>query len=168
MPPRRPTSSLLGSLKSQFSHPTGGPRGIGPFHFISGDRNRSLLLGTVPVRECTELDLDHETFVHDRVRAEGSDAPPHHGCVLLGGSRAAVVGCELRKIRARQQIGKAAVAAEDKDSPRIGTEGRALLAVGLDRLSRNQRPASDEVLGRLGNGVAGGDRKSHTCLLYTS
>ena len=35
-----------GSLKSQFNYPTGGPRRIAPLQFISGDDDRSLLIGT--------------------------------------------------------------------------------------------------------------------------
>jgi hypothetical protein len=50
------------SLECQGNDPTGGPRGIGPLHFISGERNSSLLIGTAPVRKRTMFNFDQKVI----------------------------------------------------------------------------------------------------------
>src|SRR5262245_42301991 len=91
-----------GSLQDQFNYSTAGPGGIGPLQLISGDRNRSLLVSTNPVRKCAVLDLDHEVSARDRICAKRGDAPLDDCLVLLRRTRNAVVGCKFRKVAARQ------------------------------------------------------------------
>src|SRR2546423_599763 len=118
------------SLQYQFNYSATGPRRIGPLHVISSDRDRSLLIGTYPVWKRTVLDTDQEAFVRYRIRAVSRDASLHDCCVLGRGSCVAVVGCEFRKISAREQITKATITAENKGSGCLATKCRNLAAIG--------------------------------------
>src|SRR5262249_25959058 len=54
---------LFHSLEHQFNYPATGPRRIAPLQFISGDRDRSWLRSTYPVRKRTVLDFQREVLV---------------------------------------------------------------------------------------------------------
>src|SRR5262249_24211759 len=82
---------LFHSFEHQFNYPTTGPRRIGPLHLISGDRDRSWLRSTYPVRKSAVLDFQREVLVRYSVGAVGRDTPFHDRCVLLRTSRIAVV-----------------------------------------------------------------------------
>src|SRR5437016_9497112 len=88
---------LLGSLESHLGGSTDRGSRHGVLHIIACDRDRSSLLGPVPVRERTLLDVEDDGAVCliDRVSAGVGDGALHRGLVLLRASGFAVVGREL-------------------------------------------------------------------------
>jgi hypothetical protein len=93
---------LFHTPEHEFNYPATGSRRIAPLHFIAGDRDRSCLLSTIPIRKRTGLDFKREGLVRYRVGAVSGDTSLYDCCVLLWSSRSAVVGCEFGKFLARE------------------------------------------------------------------
>src|SRR5262245_33177757 len=99
--------------------------------------------------------INHEVSARNRICAKRRDAPLDDCLVLLRRTRIAVVGCEFRKVAARQEINKTTIARENNDPLWVVTKCRNLDAVGAYCVTRNQHPGSDDVLGGLRHSNAG-------------
>src|SRR5262245_46687618 len=115
-----------------------------PLQFISGDRDCSFLVGPHPVRERAVFNLEREFLVRDRIRPKRRDASLHYCLVLISSTRCAVVRCKFRKVTARQQVDKATIAGENKNSFWILTKCCRSAPIRAHCVARNQGPGSDE------------------------
>src|SRR6266571_4651 len=129
--------------------------------FVTGEGERSLLFGSVPIGERGGLDLEGNGLVRrvDGYGAEVGDAPPDDRLVFLRSGRCAVIGGNLGKIGTREGDHIAAVGIHHQDAFRIWTVYVGLVPALLG-YSGDERPGSGEVLGGLSAHLA--SRQDHS------
>lgn len=117
----------------------------------------SLLIGSDPARPHSAFDVLDNYAVRYRVCAKESEASVYDCFVFVGRALHPVVGCEFRKIRARDNDREAAIVVEYRDALRIWAKWLNRTAVWSDAGIQFETPGPDQVLGGLADGIGNGN-----------
>src|ERR1700687_5433327 len=145
--PRFATSEALwATLPHHFDHfGADCRRPVSPYHLIALKRQEALLVGPVPVGECTSLRTDDKHLV-DTVHRIGPKEAEHtrkYRLVLLWRTGISPIDCELGNVRSCNDHHEAPSTIEHHQALRIGAEWLRRIVTTMCRL-RDQRPGPDE------------------------